>query len=170
KTPIPPGLTAEQNAQVQAQIQQQAGPLKSQADEAFTTCLRKSRDLQVVTPFAIGCRQKALVQERLPQPSFATGALDTAKVNEFKVRLAKTPDDGVALLGIGEAYLLSGDSHRARMTFSRLLEVTETNARAQSDLGVALWRLGELQAANGAFRKALEVDPTYDKARANLAS
>ena len=43
KTPIPPGLTAEQTSQVQAQIQQQAGPLKQQADEAFTTCLRKSR-------------------------------------------------------------------------------------------------------------------------------
>jgi Flp pilus assembly protein TadD len=27
-----------------------------------------------------------------------------------------------------------------------------------------------LQEANGAFRKALEIDPTYDKARANLGS
>ena len=65
---------------------------------------------------------------------------------------------------------MSGDAHHARLVFSRLLEVTETNARAQSDLGVALWRLGELQSANGAFRKALEIDPTYDKARANLGS
>ena len=170
KTPMPAGLTAEQTAQVQTQIQQQAAPLKAQAEEAFTTCLRKSRDLQVVTPYAIGCRQKALIEEKLPAPSFPAGALDSTKLAEFRGRLAKTPDDGVALLGAGEADLAAGDAHHARLILSRLLEVTETNARAQSDLGVALWRLGELQSANGAFRKALEIDPTYDKARANLGS
>ncbi len=157
---------------MQTQIQQQAGPLKQQADEAFTTCLRKSRDLQVITPFALGCRQKVLIEEKPGGPELphrSTRHLQkVARV--YRGRLAKTPDDGVALMGVGEAYLMAGDAHHARLVFSRLLEVTETNARAQSDLGVALWRLGELQSASGAFRKALEIDPTYDKARANLGS
>ena len=170
KAPPPAGLSVDQNAQYQAQIQQQVAPLKQQANEAFTTCLRKSRDLQVVSAYTAGCRQKTLVQDKLTPPSFTSGTLDTSKISEMKGRLSRTPDDGVALLALGEAYLSGGDAHRARLTFARLLEVTETNARAQSALGVALWRLGEAQAANGAFRKALEIDPTYDKARANLGS
>ncbi len=169
-TAPPAGLPADQIAQFQAQVAQQATPLKQQADEAFTTCVRKARDLEVISPYVAGCRQKALVPDKLAGPSFPQGANDTSKISELKARLAKAPEDGTALLALGEAYLAGGDAHRARLTLARLLDVSEANARAQTDLGVALWRLGEVQAASAAFRKALEVDPTFDKARANLAS
>jgi tetratricopeptide (TPR) repeat protein len=170
KVPEPAGLTAEQKTQFHAQVDQQALPLKNQAEEAFTTCLRKTRDLEVVSPYAAGCRTKAAVSEKAPIPSYPHGGLDNAKVQEFRLRLQHTPDDGEALLNLGELYLAAGDVHRARLVLNRLLEVTDTNSRAQSDLAVALWRLGEVQTANGVFRKALELDSGNDKARANLAA
>ena len=169
-TAPPAGLPADQLAQFQAQIQQQSAPLKQQADEAFTTCIRKGRDLEVISPYVAGCHQKVLIPDKLAAANFPPGALDTSKINDLKSRLAKAPEDGASLLTLGEAYLAGGDAHRARLTLARLLDVSEANARAQTDLGVALWRLGEVQAASGAFRKALEVDPTFDKARANLAA
>ncbi len=170
KAPEPAGLTADQKIQYRTQVEQQATPLKTQSDEAFTTCLRKTRDLEVVSPYAAGCRAKGPVSEKAPSPSFPHATADNAKIQEFRLRLQHTPDDGEALLALGELYLASGDAHRARLVLSRLLEVTETNSRAQSDLGVALWRLGEVQTSNRVFRRALELDPTNDKARANLAA
>jgi tetratricopeptide (TPR) repeat protein len=170
KAPEPAGLTADQKLQYRAQVEQQITPLKAQADEAFTTCLRKTRDLEVVSPYAAGCRLKGPVSEKPTAPSFPHVGLDNAKAQEYRLRLQHTPDDGEALLALGELYLAAGDVHRARLVLSRLLEVTEANSRAQSDLAVALWRLSEAQQANRVFRRALELDPTNDKARANLAA
>ncbi len=59
---------------------------------------------------------------------------------------------------------------QAQLTLSRATELQETRASAQNALGIALLYQGEPMLARAAYDKALEADPAYDKARANLAA
>jgi cellulose synthase operon protein C len=170
KTAEPAGLTPDQKIQFRNQVDQQVAPLKAQAEEAFTTCLRKARDLDIVSPFTVGCHTKQPVDAATPQPSFASASVDTAKVQEYRLRLLKSPDDVEALRGLAEADLASGDARRARLVLARLLDLADSDPKAEAEMGVALWRLGEVSDASAAFHKALELDPDNGPARANLAS
>ena len=58
----------------------------------------------------------------------------------------------------------------AQLTLGRATELGETRASAHNALGVALLYQGEPMAARAAYGKALDADPTYEKARANLAA
>jgi cellulose synthase operon protein C len=151
-------------------VDQQVAPLKQQADEAFTTCLRKARDLDIVSPFTAGCRSKQPVEVVTLQPSFSGGAVDSGRAAEYRNRLLKSPEDVEALRGLAEAELATGDARQARLVLARLLELAESDPRAEADMGVALWRLGDVPEASAAFHKAIEQDPDNGVAKANLAS
>ncbi|MHB8417149.1 MAG: tetratricopeptide repeat protein [Myxococcales bacterium] len=170
KTAEPAGLSPDQKIAFRNQVDQQVAPLKQQAEEAFTTCLRKARDLDIVSPFTAGCRSHQAVEAVSPQPSFAGGAVDAAKVAEYRNRLMKSPEDVEALRGLAESDLAAGDARRARLVLARLLELAESDPKAEADMGVALWRLGEVADASAAFHKALEQDPDNGVAKADLAS
>jgi Flp pilus assembly protein TadD len=145
-------------------------PLKAQAEEAFTTCLRKARDLDIVSPFTAGCHSKQAVEAATPQPSFGSAAVDQGKVQEYRQRLLKSPEDVEALRGLADADLATGDARRARLVLARLLELADSDPKAEAEMGVALWRLGEVSDASAAFHKALELDPDNGVAKADLAS
>ncbi|HUB09156.1 MAG TPA: tetratricopeptide repeat protein [Myxococcales bacterium] len=170
KTPEPAGLSPDQKIAFRNQLDQQVAPLKQQADEAFTTCLRKARDLDIVSPFTAGCRSKQAIEPAPIQPSFGSGGVDTSKTVEYRNRLLKSPEDIEALRGLAEADLATGDARRARLVLARLLELADSDPKAEADMGVALWKLGEVADASAAFHKALEQDPDEGVAKANLAS
>jgi Flp pilus assembly protein TadD len=50
------------------------------------------------------------------------------------------------------------------------VELEEARASAHSALGYALLLEGDAAAARAEYARALEADPTFDKARANLAA
>ena len=59
----------------------------------------------------------------------------------------------------------------AQLALSRATELGETrDRRPRTALGVALLYQGEPMAARAAYGKAIDADPGYEKARANLAA
>ena len=71
---------------------------------------------------------------------------------------------------LGLAYLDARQYGLAQLSLGRATEVQENRASAQNALGIALLYQGDPMAARAAYAKALESDPGYDKAHANLAA
>ncbi|MHB1846563.1 MAG: tetratricopeptide repeat protein, partial [Deltaproteobacteria bacterium] len=170
KTREPAGLAADQRAAFHDQLEKQAAPLRAQAQEAFTTCLRKARDLDIVSPFTAGCRTAGEVADTVVRAGFEAGPAAPAKIQELRLRLMKNDGDVEALRGLADAYLASGDAGHARLVLSRILELSEGDAPAQAELGAALWRLGKITEAAASLHRAVELDPENAPAKANLAS
>ncbi len=69
----------------------------------------------------------------------------------------------------GVRALRERDNARAVASFQRVVELAPNNPRAWGNLGVALAFLGKYDEAEAALQKALDIDPTYEPARLNLA-
>lgn len=167
--PEPPNLTAKQKQEFKQAIAEQVKPLREQAGEVLKTCVRKSRELDVYTPFALACATGKEVQEqRVVVP--ARPDLPAERVAEYRKALADNPANVEALAALGRAYLEAGDLRRARLVFSRLLEVDENQPVAHATLGFLLVKLGEPQLAMHAYKRALELDGRDEKTRVNAAA
>jgi Flp pilus assembly protein TadD len=59
--------------------------------------------------------------------------------------------------------------NNAILNLNRAIEIEDARASAHSALGYSFLLNGDSAAARGEYGRALEADPTYDKARANLA-
>jgi cellulose synthase operon protein C len=160
-TPVPAGATAAQAQQFRAAVQQQVQPIKDQADEAFKTCLQRASQLEVFSEAVLGCRTKS-ESVRSPLPNPGTPAALAANIGELQ-KQAEVKQDAPSMEALGLAYL-------EQLTLARATELQENRASAQNALGMALLYQHEPMLARAAFAKALEVDPGYDKARANLAA
>ena len=146
----PPGLNEKQKGEFRVAIEQQATPLRTQADEVFSTCVKKARELEVYSPYALGCATKQDVNDK-PQAVELRADLDPARVKTFRDLLARQPNDASALDGLGRAYLEAGDLRRARLVYARLLEVDENRAASHATLGFLLSRMGEPEQARQAY-------------------
>ncbi|MGO8971449.1 MAG: tetratricopeptide repeat protein [Myxococcaceae bacterium] len=167
-TPVPAGATAAQAQQFKTAVQQQVQPIKDQAEEAFKTCLARASQLEVYSEAVLGCRSKSeSVRSPLPSPG-SPGALP-GNIAELQ-RQAEAKQDAASMEALGLAYLDARQMGQAQLTLSRATELQETRASAQNALGIALLYQGEPMLARAAYDKALEADPAYDKARANLAA
>ena len=162
--PEPPGLKERERAELKNALAKQSKELRQGSSEAFETCVKKARELDIFTPFTYGC-----IDPRIAMPA-PTAPLGPDRVKVFRDALARNATDAVALEGLGQAYLQAGDMRRARLTFGRLIEVDENRASGHGALGFVLLRLGELELAASALKRALEIDSRDEKARANLAS
>ena len=58
----------------------------------------------------------------------------------------------------------------AQVALNRTIEIEDTRASAHSAMGYALLLEGDAMNARAEYARALEADPTYEKARANLAA
>ena len=75
-----------------------------------------------------------------------------------------------ALEKLGLAWLAARELGLAELTLSRAAELEEGRASAHSALGWALLLRGDSMGARMAYGRALDADPTFDKARLNLAA
>jgi cellulose synthase operon protein C len=167
--PEPAGLNAAQKAQFRAALEQQTGPLKQQAEESFSTCVKKSEELEVYTPFALACRTRHDVDGAGPR-AVPAGNVDAGRLAPFRDALLKNPGDGAALEGMARVFLDAGALGRARLVLQRLIEVDENRPWAFSALGTVLAKLGEPETAKEAYKKALDLDAAFDKAIVGLAA
>ncbi|MBI5544005.1 MAG: hypothetical protein HY901_08970, partial [Deltaproteobacteria bacterium] len=167
--PDPPGLTEKQKVEVRQALAKQSEELRKGAEEAFDTCVKKARELEVYTPFALGCHTHKDINPKLPVPP-GVAALSADRLKAFRAALEKNNADTVALEGMGRAYLEAGDLRRARLVYGRLLEVDENRGAGHGALGFILSRLGEPDLARIALRKAIDLDGRDEKAHANLAA
>ncbi|MFY2556491.1 tetratricopeptide repeat protein [Corallococcus terminator] len=166
-TPVPGGLSASESQQFQAAVKEQVGPLKSRSEEAFKACLSRAESLDVFSAAVVGCRSRA-EQAALPVPQ--PGAPTQLAVLDDLRKKAERTLSVESLEALGMAYLEARQFGVAQLTFGRVTELQDTKASAHSALGWALLNMGDAMGARAAYAKAMDSDPTYDKARLNLAA
>ncbi len=165
-TPVPAGLKPAEIEQFRAAVKGQVDPLKANADNAYNTCVARAESLDVFTPAAIGCRKKT---DEAQSPLKGPPAERAVNVEELQKK-AETSQNAADFEALGLAYLGAGQVNNAILNLNRAIEIDESRASTHSALGYALLLSGDSAAARGEYGRALEADPTYDKARANLAS
>ncbi len=165
--PPPAGLSATEVAQYREAIKQQVDPLKDQADNAFTQCVSRADQLDVFTTATVGCRNKTEVATnplgRMPPNPVGVNVDELQKSAESKQDAASFEQLGVANLG---GFQLKA----AQVAFNRAIEIEDNRASAHSALGYSFLLEGDAMIARAEYARALEADPTYEKARANLAA
>ncbi|MCP3103625.1 tetratricopeptide repeat protein [Myxococcus sp. K15C18031901] len=166
-TPVPAGLSGAETQQFQAAVKEQVGPLKARSEEAFKACLSRAESLEVFNAAVVGCRARS-EQAALPVPQ--PGApMQPAALDELRKKAERTLSIE-SLETLGMAYLDARQYGIAQLTFGRVTELQDTKASAHSALGWALLNMGDAMGARAAYAKAMDSDPTYDKARLNLAA
>ncbi|WP_338869944.1 tetratricopeptide repeat protein [Myxococcus stipitatus] len=166
-TPVPAGLSSAESQQFQAAVKEQVGPLKARSEEAFKACLSRAESLEVFNAAVVGCRSRT-EQAALPVPQ--PGApMQPAALEDLRKKAERTLSVE-SLEALGLAYLDARQFGVAQLTFGRVTELQDTKASAHSALGWALLNMGDAMGARAAYAKAMDSDPTYDKARLNLAA
>jgi cellulose synthase operon protein C len=165
-TPIPAGLSAAEVQQFRAAVKQQVDPLKEQADNAFAACLSRAEQLEVFTVAVVGCRKKT---DDPKNPLKGPPEPRAANVEEL-TKKAESTQDAASFEALGNAYLAAQNVNQAQLALNRAIEIEDNRASAHSALGYAFLLSGDAMAARAEYGRALEADPTYEKARANVAA
>jgi cellulose synthase operon protein C len=166
-TPAPSGMSAAEARAFQAAVKEQVAPLRQRAEEAFKACLSRATQLDVYTMAVVGCRNKS-ESAALPVPA-PSAPTRSAAVEELRKK-AEATLTAEALEALGMAYLEARQFGLAQLTFGRVTELQDTRAASHNALGWALLNQGDAMSASEAYARALEADPTYHKARLNLAA
>ena len=166
-TPVPSGLSASDAQTFRQAVREQVAPLKQRAQDAFEACVSRAESLEVYSAAVLGCRTKS---ETAALPVPAPGPATRPSSLEGLRKQAETTLTAEALEALGLGYLEARQFGMARLTLGRVTELEDTRASAHSALGWALLNQGDAMGAREAYAKALESDPTYDKARLNLAA
>jgi cellulose synthase operon protein C len=165
-TPVPAGLSAAEVQQFRAAVKQQVEPLKEQADNAFQACISRAEQLEVFTVAVVGCRKKT---DDAKNPLKGPPDARAANVEEL-TKKAESSQDAASFEALGNAYLAAQNVNQAMLAFNRAIEIEDNRASAHSGLGYAFLLSGDAMAARAEYGRALESDPTYEKARANVAA
>ena len=94
--------------------------------------------------------------------------LETAEIN-IKQALSLAPDDPYSLFVLGRLRFLQKKYDEAVDALSRAAKLDPQDAQIQNFLGLALSEKGLRGPAETALRKAIQLDPGYASAHANLA-
>ncbi len=167
-TPVPPGLSASEVVQFRNAVKGQVGPLKERSEEVFKACLSRADQFDVFNAAVVGCRTKSETA-KLPVPAPGDARPLGGAFEELQ-RRAEASADAAALEALGLGYLSAGQAALAQLALSRATELEDNRASAHSALGYALLLQGEASQARAEYGRALDADPTFDKARANLAA
>lgn len=97
--------------------------------------------------------------------TISRNALWADSVAFWRDNLAKAPANSRAMINLGQAYQLRGDSAAAAEILQQALTLSPDNSVAASGVGNALLHLGRLAEARAAFERALQLDS--DNALAN---
>lgn len=169
-TPLPAGITPAQERQFKDAIKAQLAPIRERAEGAFKTCVQRADQLDVFSVAALGCRTRSEAP-KAPFPTASSVATAAAPASLTALQHAvDTKMDAASFEQLGIAYLDAQQPARAQLSLERALELEEGRAAAHSALGYARLLQGDAMEARGEYGKALDADPTYEKARVNLAS
>lgn len=165
-TPPPAGLKPNEVEEFRAAVKQQVDPLKDQANSTYETCLARADSLEVFSAAVVGCRKKV---DEASSPLRGPPAERPVNVEELQKKAEQT-QNAADFEAVGLTYLGAGQVNNALLMFNRSLEIEEARASTHNAVGYALLLNGDANAARAEYGRALEADPTYDKARANLAA
>ncbi len=165
-TPMPAGLKPAEVEQFRNAVKEQVNPLRERSDGAFKACLSRAEQLEVFSAALVGCRTKSeTAKSPIPLPSEGR----PVNVDELQQK-AETTMNPSAIEALGMAYLGAGQLALAQLTFARALELEDSRASSHSAMGYAMLLQGDSMGARAEYGKALDADPTFEKARANLAA
>ena len=149
-----------------------AGRDLDEAERSFSTAVdlamsgdlktAKTRLQDVVGDFP----EVATYRAELGHVCFETGDLEAAE-DELLAALALDGREAKALTMLGNLYMTRHDYEGAKQLYTSAVGVNRT-AYNLANLGAALGQLGHVDQAISRFREALDVDPTYEKARVGL--
>jgi tetratricopeptide (TPR) repeat protein len=165
-TPAPAGLKPAEVEQFRQAVKAQVEPLRQNADSTYETCVSRAESLDVFSPAAIGCRKKV---DEASSPLRGPPAERQVNVEELQKK-AEATQNANDFEALGLAYLGAGQVNNAILNFNRALELDDARASTHSALGYAFLLSGDPAYARAEYGRALEADPTFDKARANLAA
>ncbi|MBX7113056.1 MAG: tetratricopeptide repeat protein [Myxococcaceae bacterium] len=165
-TPVPAGLSAAEVQQFRTAVKQQVDPLKEQANGAFQACLDRSEQLEVFTAAVVGCRKKT---DEASNPLRGHPAERAVNADELQKKAEQT-QNAADFEALGLAYLGGYQVKKAQMALTRAIELEDSRATAHNALGYALLLDGEANGARAEYGRALETDPTLEKARANIGA
>ncbi len=166
-TPVPKELSKPQEIeQFRQAVKSQVEPLQQQADNAYQTCLTRADSLEVFSTAVIGCRKKI---DTVASPLKARGAERAVNVEELK-RKAESSLSAADFEALGLAYLQGNQLGNATLHLNRAAEIDDARPGVHNALGLALLFGGDANAARAEYGKALDADPTFEKARANIAA
>jgi tetratricopeptide (TPR) repeat protein len=157
-----PGSGAEAQA-----LKQQGAALRTRSEELLKACLTRAEQFEVFNAAVVGCRTRSETAA-LPVPAPGTPAQPSALEELRKKAEAALNAEALEALGLG--YLEARQYGMAQLTLGRVTELQDTRAVAHNALGWALLNQGDAMAAREAYGRALDADPTYAKARLNLAA
>ncbi len=86
----------------------------------------------------------------------------------FEYVLARQPDNREAMLGLGQAHLMLGETGKARALLEEVLAREPDNSRALTELGQIARLEGKMTEAESLFRKAVAADPANRYAHERL--
>jgi tetratricopeptide (TPR) repeat protein len=89
-------------------------------------------------------------------------------IEEFRATLADDPNNYSALVGLGNAYLDSGQWKKAVVMYEHALAIDPRNADVRTDMGTAYRNLGMPDRALAEYRAALVEEPGHLNARYNM--
>ncbi|XXF79356.1 tetratricopeptide repeat protein [Myxococcaceae bacterium GXIMD 01537] len=153
-------------AEAQA-LKQQGAALRTRSEELFKACVSRAEQFEVFNAAVVGCRNKSETAA-LPVPNPGTASQPSTLEELRKKAEATLSADSLEALGV--AYLSARQYPLAQLTLGRVTELQDTRATAYNALGWALLNQGDAMGAREAYGKALDADPTYTKARLNLAA
>jgi len=82
---------------------------------------------------------------------------EPSRIEQFKEVVELFPDDVVARFGLATAYLDAGEAADAVREFRQVLETKSNYTAAYRGLGRALERLGQIEEAEGVYRRGISV-------------
>lgn len=152
------------------------------ADNKAVTAIEKpelcfNRGLQYYLKGNLGLAEKYLAQaqkleyspeEILPLLGFVYSEQGRSEEAEksFKASLTKSPENTIAILGLGELYFKKEEFLKAEDNFRRALSIDVSNGRAWNDMGILYLKCGEQHRAMVYFQNGTEC--MNEDARFNL--
>ncbi|MBS1152656.1 MAG: repeat-containing protein [Myxococcaceae bacterium] len=165
-TAVPAGLKPAEIEQFRAAVKEQSQPLKDQANGAFEACLARAEQLEVFNFAVVGCRKKV---DEASSPLRGAPAERPINVEELSKK-AETTQNAADFEQLGLQYLGAFKVNDAQLALNRAIELEDSRATAHSALGYAYLLQGDAMSARAEYGRALESDPTFEKARANLGA
>jgi len=101
-------------------------------------------------------------------PAASAAVLDQAKVGDLMGKIQANPKDADSLMALGDEYYRIGDYKTAGDWFTKVTLLEPTNVRSFLALGATAFNGSNLDAAEVAWRKALDIDPKSVEANYDL--
>jgi len=101
-------------------------------------------------------------------PAASTPVLDQAAVGELMAKIQTNPKDADSLMALGDEYYKIGDFATAGDWFTKVTALEPTNVRGFLALGATGFNSGNMDAAEVAWRKALDIDDKSVEANYDL--